>query len=400
MRAVRRIKSQINSIAKFLIHLAGSLLLRPWIVKPNPQSIGREQSLRILYVCLAYRGDLVINFPAIDALKKKFPNSHLTCWVRGFNESLARMNHNIDEGIVYDGFSPRPLASILEIAMGDNHLGLIRRLRDFDIFLDDSGYAFTAIAGFRAKIPLRVGRNFQGLGFLNHFEFPLDPNSQLIHRRLKPLRVFGIDLTLNDIPKPYFNFDPILRLSILKEFGLSGLDYFTIQPFAGWEAKNWGIDRYGRVAKQFAEDSGLTPVFLGSQSERAIIDKMLAEHRLKAANFAGIADLNEVAAVIAGARMHFGADSVGSQLAISLGVKSLTIFGPANPVLCSYLGGPNFGITKRTKCSPKPGRLYCCFDAGRSCPHISCMRELREEDVLRALIDVWRGKAAQPLMEF
>jgi len=399
MRTIKRIKSNFNSMAKFLFHLAGSFLFRPWIGKPDPRLLNRAQSLKILYVCLAYRGDLVVNFPAIDALKRHFPSSHLTCWVRGYNESLARMNTNIDEVMVYDVFGLNPLVSIYEIAAINKHPGIIQKLHEFDIYIDDSGYAFTAITGFRAKIPLRLGRNFQGFGFLNHFEFPLDPNTQLINRRLKLLGVFGIALTLNDISKPYFRVDTTMRVLALNEHGLSGSSYFTVQPFAGWEAKNWGIDKYCRVSKQFAKDTGLTPVFLGSHSERVIIEKMLDDHQLEAVNIAGLAPLDKVAAVIAGARLHFGADSVGSQLAISLGIRSLTIFGPANPMLCSYLGGVNFGIIKRTKCTPRPNKLYCCFDAGRSCPYISCMKELREDDVLRALTDVWKGKAERPLIE-
>jgi ADP-heptose:LPS heptosyltransferase len=288
---------------------------------------------------------------------------------------------------------------MIEVFGGRRHLDFVKRLRKFDIYVDDSGYAFTAIAGFLAKIPLRIGRNFQGFGFLDHFEVPLDRNSQLIERRLKLLKVFGVKLSLNDVPKPYFKVDAHVRDAILRQHGLSHLKYFTIQPFAGWDAKNWGIDKYCMVSKLFASYSGMTPVFLGADYEDTLIDDAIRKQGMTAVNIAGAGGLKDTAAIIAAARMHFGADSVGSQLAISIGIKSLTIFGPVNPMLCSYLGGHNIGVIKRTRCMAKPGKLYCCFDAGRSCSRASCMKELSEDDVLRVLIDVWTGKERRPVVE-
>jgi len=399
MRIIKRLKTYLNASTKAAIHLIGSLLFRPFIARVNPDTMKRDSGCKILYVCLAYRGDLIINFPAIEAIKKHFPNCHLACWVREYNETLAKMNHNIDSVMIYEDISLNPYKAITEAALSGRHENLTKKIGDFDIYIDDTGYAFTAIAGFQAKIPIRIGRNFQGFGFLNHFEFPLDPNSQLIERRLKILKVFGMDLNLSDISKPYFKIEQSIRDTVLNECGLANLSYFTVQPFGGWEAKNWGIGRYCHVVKQFAMESGLMPVFLGSEMERDEISRAIAEHRLKAINMAGTASLDQAVSIIAGAKIHFGADSVGSQVAISLDVKSLTIFGPANPLLCSYLGGNNFGIIKRTKCTPKPGKLYCCFDAGRSCPSLSCMKELREEDVLKVFTAIWRGQERSSLIE-
>jgi len=399
MRTVRRIRAYFGGVVKFLFHSVGMLLFKPLIGAADPRSLDRQAPRKILYVCLAYRGDFVINFPAICALRKHFQNSHITCWVRGFNESLARMNPDIGEVIVYDDFSSNPIRTIIESMVGRRHLGFVKGLRLFDIYMDDSGYAFTALAGFLAKIPLRVGRNFQGLGFLNHFEVPLDQNSQLIERRLKLLKVFGVNLSLDDIPKPYFKVDANVRDAILRQYGLSHLNYFTVQPFAGWEAKNWGMDRYVRTATIFASRSGLQPVFVGSASEKSAIDGELREFQCDAVNLAGTAGLDQAAIIISGSSLHMGGDSIGGHLAAAFNVPSVTIFGPTNPHLSAYLGGRNVGVFKKTQCTPKRDRIYCCFDAGRGCPRISCMKELSEDDVLRVLIDVWTGKEQRPVVE-
>jgi heptosyltransferase-2 len=398
VRSINRGRVLLNGLINFSIYLVGFLFVRPFIGKAKPQSLDLHDEHKILYVSLNYRGDLIINFPTISALKKHFPNCHLACWVRKYNEPIARMNREIDDVIVYDEFDTNPLMAFLQLLGGQKHHDLVELLRNFDIYFDDSGFAFTSIAAFIAKIPFRAGRGFRGFGFLNHHQFPTDLNSQLIERRLKALQLFGINMSLKDVPKPYFIIDSNVRTATLKECDIAEFGYFTVQPNGGWHAKNWGVDKYCWVSKQFSIQTGLTPIFLGSVSDRAYIEDAIVGQKLKAINLAGSCELDKVAAIIAAGRLHFGADSVGSQLAISLGVRSLTIFGPVNPILSSYLGDGNVGVIKRTKCMPRPDKIYCCFDAGRSCPRISWMNELHENDVLTVLEDVWEGKGRPPLV--
>jgi ADP-heptose:LPS heptosyltransferase len=287
-----------------------------------------------------------------------------------------------------------------EFLRGINHSPFLKKLQDFDLYIDDSGYAYSALAGFRSKIPYRIGRNFQGFGFLNHYEVPLDFNVQLIERRLKLLRPFGIKLTLNDIPKPYMNINQDIISRVRDKFGISKREYFVVQPFAGWEAKNWGLGKYCQVTKDFASLTGLLPVFIGSTAEQLPIQESIAKYEMNAINLAGLAQLDESAAIIAGAKFYFGPDSVGNHLAVALGVKSLTIFGPTHPTLSTYLGGTNIGIRKITRCTPGPNQSYCCIDGGRSCRHLSCIRELRQEDVFETLRRHWSGEKLPPVVEF
>jgi heptosyltransferase I len=400
MRQLKHIKSIINSWVKYLIHLWGYCLIRPFIGKPKIQNLDNMQSYRILYVCLAFRGDLVINFPAINAIKQHFPNSHLTCWVHDYNESLLKLHTSVDESIVYERFSTRILRTLYEILFSKRHTRFINKLKEYDIYIDDSGYAFSALAGFRAKAPFRIGRNFQGFGFLNHFESPLDSNMQLIERRLKPLYPLGIRLTLADIPKPYFSINIERIKSAQDRQSIPSGNYFTVQPFTGWNSKNWGLNKYCRIVLSFSQTSGLTPVFVGSESERLMIDQAISKYGLRAVNTAGATQLDQAAAIIAGARLHLGGDSVGTHLAIALGVKSLAIFGPTNPTLSAYLGGVNIAVRKKTKCTPKPDKIYCCFDAGRGCRRLSCMSELNEGEVLQTLTELWSGKTLPSIIEF
>ncbi len=400
MYFIVRTKSAINSVIKFWIHLFGSIFIRPFIGKPDFQKLDPQKPYKILYVCLAFRGDLVVNFPAINAIKSHFPNSKITCWLHDYNEPLARLIPAVDNVISYGDSGRSAISLFLEFLRGTKHSPFLQKLKEFDLYIDDSGYSYTALAGFRSKIPYRIGRNFQGFGFLNHREFPLDFNVQLIERRLKLLQPFGLKLSLKDIPKPYMKISPEIITAARTKFGISSSDYFAVQPFAGWEAKNWGLDKYCQVTREFSIFSGLLPVFIGSPAEQPLIKESLSRLELNAVNIAGLASLDESTAIIAGSRFYFGPDSIGNHLAIALGIKSLTMFGPTHPTLSSYLGGVNIGIRKITRCTPGPGQAYCCIDGGRSCRHNVCMIELRQEDVLETLRQHWSGEKLPIVVEF
>jgi ADP-heptose:LPS heptosyltransferase len=399
MRFLKALRYYLYAWLKWAFHSIGVVAIRPFLHKSGLAEFESNRSPKILYISLAYRGDLILNFPILNAIKEKYPNSRLTCWVRSFNQNSAKLCPAIDKIMVYDSFNNRPIQAIIETLVGTKHSVFIENLRGFDLFIDDSGYAFTSLAGYLARIPVRIGRNFQGLGFLNHFEMAYQQNTHLFVKRLKILKFLGINCSLEDFRKPYLFIGKEEIFQAQKANSILDTKYFTIQPFAGWEAKNWGLDNFCKVVSDFTLQSGLIPVFIGAQSEQAEIEKAINQYEINATNLAGTIDLSIAAAIIAGAALHFGADSVGSQFAMALDIKSLTIFGPANPRICANLGGQNFGIMKKGHCSPKPNKHLCCFDGGRSCRRMELAKKLTTDEVLSMLVRVWKNQEKDSLVE-
>jgi heptosyltransferase-2 len=371
----------------------------------RPEIIPEENSeVKILFICLAFRGDLILNFPAILALKRKFPRSKITCWVREYNRNLAALNRDIDDVICYDDFEKTGIRMLIDLARVGKHDRIIAKLSKgkFDVCIDDSGSAFTTVTCFLAGIPFRVGRNSQGFGFLFHYEYPYDFNESLTRKKLTLLEPLGIFVKdIESFIQTIQVSEDQLRMAMERcglEFGRS--NYFTVQPFGGWEAKSWGIENFAYVVDNFASKTGLIPVFIGGRSDFAGISGIEGIIRMHGCNAAGKLALDESAALIAGAQLHFGVDSFGTHVAEATGVKSLTIFGPTNPRLIAILQAQNIAVMKKTSCSPPEGKIYCCPDAGRSCRSISCMRELEAEDVLSVLIDLWEDKVKERVIEF
>jgi ADP-heptose:LPS heptosyltransferase len=338
------------------------------------------------------------------ALKKEFPGSKITCWIKEYNRNLVALNRDIDDVICYDDFRKAGIGMLIDLVRVGTHDSIIAKLRKgkFDVCIDDSGYAFTAVTCFLAGIPLRVGRNSQGFGFLCHYEYPYDFNESLTRKKLTLLEPLGIFVRNIEsfIPTIQVSEDQ-LRMAMEKcglEFGKS--NYFTVQPFGGWEAKSWGIENFAYVVDNFAFKTGLIPVFIGGRNDFAGISRIERIIRMHGCNAAGKFELDESTALIAGAQLHLGIDSFGTHVAEATGVKSLTLFGPTNPRLIAILRAQNIAVMKRTSCSPPEGKIYCCPDAGRSCRSISCMKELKAEDVLSILTDLWDGKPTEPVNVF
>ena len=351
------------------MYLAGCIFVKPFLLLSRRSNAYRNSSpLRVLYVTLAHRGDFLLSLPAITALKQNFPQSTVTCWIREFNQSLARLSPAIDQVFVYDDFRSSGFATLVALFQPRRHKSLLQNLRNrqFDVMVDDTGIGFTALYGFRAGIPLRIGRNVQGYGFLNHFDLPEDVNSQLVERRLRLLRPLGITGDAVQTIAGALSISDLLSQNTLHKFTLEDRRYFTIQPNGGWEAKNWPLDRVALVSGRIASETGLMSVLLGSANDRESLETVGLTSGGPYLNLAGKLELDELAAVIANSDLHLGVDSVGSHLACALGTKSLTIFGPTNPLISHSFSSRNIAVFKRTRCTPRVDKQYCCLDAGRN----------------------------------
>lgn len=392
----------IKLVGKLAVYLTGCIFVKPFLLLSRRSKLYQNSSpVRILYVSLAHRGDFLLSLPAITALKRHLPQSTITCWIRGFNQSLARLSPAIDHVFIYDDFRSSGFATLVELFQPRRHQSFLQNLRSrqFDVMVDDTGIGFTALYGFRAGIPLRIGRNVQGYGFLNHFDFPEDANSQLVEKRLRLLRPLGIRGAEIQTVAGALSIDQQLAQETLGKFSLAGGRYFTVQPNGGWKTKNWPLDRVALVSGQIASETRLTAVLLGSANDWEGLETVGRNSGGQYLNLAGKLELDELAAIIANSTLHLGVDSVGSHLACAVGTRSLTIFGPTNPLISHSFSSRNIAVFKRTRCTPRVDRQYCCLDAGRTCPHNACMHELPADEVLKIALQLLNSEFENPLVE-
>lgn len=393
------------ALIKYFVHFLGKILFAPILsLKFNRSEAANLSPKKILYITLAYRGDLILNFPALKTIRQKYPQAEITCWVREYNIGLAKMCASIDKVITYDKFRFQRAEIFKELNPARQHSEFFQSIKNagYDICIDDSGLAFSSLVAAYAKIPLRIGRNTQGFGFVNHYEIPYDFDGHLVKKRFAMLKPLGINFPSDKDLIPEIVVNSESRQALLEKLGIENIKsgYFTVQPFAGWKAKNWNNRKFSRVVTDFATISDLRPVFIGGPDDKQPIAELISNTVPESINLAGKMELQETAVLISGAAIHLGIDSVGSHLAAATNVKSLTIFGPTNPRLIAILTDKNIAVQRKTSCTPADNKIYCCKDAGRSCENVICMQTLEEEMVMDQLVKLWRNEATERIKVF
>ncbi len=112
----------------------------------------------------------------------------------------------------------------------------------------------------------------------------------------------------------------------LAEMGIRG--FAILNPGAGWGAKRWPAERYGRVARELKE-FGLGAILNYGPGEEDLAHE--AEAASEGAARAMKCSISELIALTRRARLFIGGDTGPMHLAAALQVPVVAIFGPTNP---------------------------------------------------------------------
>ena len=161
-----------------------------------------------------------------------------------------------------------------------------------------------------------------------------------------------------------------------RQSGLEGKKVLILSPGSGARAKNWPREFYMAVAEWWEKRfNGLTVVILGPVEEERERD---GDHWGRARIVRGV-ELGKVAALISRCDLYLGNDSGVSHLASALGVETVALFGPTDPLQWALRGKRHTVITQNVECSP------CLPPVMNSCPHRKCLTMLSPDYVIRRL---------------
>jgi heptosyltransferase-3 len=123
----------------------------------------------------------------------------------------------------------------------------------------------------------------------------------------------------------------------LRAAGISGLPFLAVQPGSGSAGKNWPAEQFAATIEAVRVRLGLPSVVLAGPADTAVVQRL---GHVTARPLTVLADLPllVVASVLLRARAYLGNDSGLAHLAGQLGVPTLALFGPTDPVLWQPLG--------------------------------------------------------------
>jgi len=187
-----------------------------------------------------------------------------------------------------------------------------------------------------------------------------------------------------NVARLYLNNNFSIDFSLFKS-KINNSGSILIHPFAGWPAKEWGLNNFIDLAsllKNLREIKILTPpgrLTLELKNE-------ISNSGIEIIETESIEDLiNEVK----DAFMVVANDSGVIYISNLLGIPTFTIYGPSNPSFHQLKNITSGYIQKQLPCSPGPDEKLCFTDGGRKgCPAFECMRRIDVQSVHSKILDL------------
>lgn len=309
--------------------------------------------------------------PALSALRKGFPNSHISLLINPWVREIFDGNPDIDEIIIYDGKGKeRTLPGKIRFIQS-----LRNRNFDLGIIMQPHSYR-AALYLYLSGIPERIGYShlLRNLFLTKKIEFPRTP--------LHDIDMFlNIILSLGVAPgrrEPYFPFSreaEVWANRFLEEKGIKqGELLIGINPGAFKQSKRWPEPRYAELSDILIREFRAKVIIFQGPGEEEIVENVVSLMREKA--IIAKIGIKKLAAISRKCKLFIGNDTGPMHVASISGARVIALFGPADPRRSRPWGKDNVVIKKDLPCSPCSRRV---------CRELTCMKSITVEDVLQAV---------------
>ena len=345
----------------------------------------RRRPPRVNRICV-YRvgaiGDIVCAIPALSAIRRAYPDAHMTLLTTPGKYSRSRHAAEllgdaewIDEIILYD---------LEDIKTREQRRAFGVKLRSrrfdawFDLTLDRAKFKRMIRDMLLARL---IGARWAYGWYLEHVGFAAKAETEVtefpneVERLLEVLSRCGIESPTAEFPLPSNHIcDPFLD-RILRESEMSSVPIVAIAPGARRSCNLWPSERFAAVAIDLIS-RGVTVVLIGGAEDYLMCEDLASQAGL-AANFAGKLSLSESCALLRRCDLFICVDSGPQHLAAAVGTPCVALFSQRNQRRRWYPYGNNHIVLE--------GSVECHTCLLDTCPNDNrCMKQISIEDVLAA----------------
>jgi len=347
--------------------------------------------VNILIVKTSAIGDVTHTLPALNAIRKKYPNAHISWLVEEAAQDIVRGHHALTEVLVSrrkkwinDIKSKNFFTAINEI------FSFIRCIRNkqYDLVIDFQNLLkssmFIALTRAQKKAGYGVGMAHSEYSYivLDHRVPAVNMDYHAVYRELILLEKLGIPVKTIEFDLPVFDTDRREIVNRLySEGALNQKPLIAINPMAKWRTKLWDLSKFSLIADQ-CSDWGFQVVFTGSQQDMDGISEIQKKMKTRAINLCGKTSLKSLAALYEKCQLLITTDTGPMHIAASLGKSVVAIFGPTAPWRTGPFGNQHAVVRVDLPCSP-------CFK--RYCDKHDCMKQISVDlvlDAVKKMLDV------------
>ncbi|MGP0566851.1 lipopolysaccharide heptosyltransferase II [Nitrospina sp. 32_T5] len=327
-------------------------------------------------------GDVVFALPAVQGIRKVFPEARFTALARRPADDFL-IHHP-----AFDSVLPIPYGAS-EGALASLQFGRALRKYRFDLSILFPNAIRTALLSRLSGSRRRLGYGTEWRGcLLTHPVQTIDSRSmhavEYYYRLAETLGAPALERSFESV----LTDDDVLRQkTMLAEKGIGDTPCLVaVQPGASKPEKRWHAERFGELCRRLAQEQDAQFVFLGSQAESGLIDEVRALcPPEKCVALTGL-PLHEVLGVIKNCRFLVANDSGIMNLAAMVGTPVVAIFGPGNVLTTDPVIAPEKKeiVTKNFPCSPCRHRFFEeCEPSPNNKPY--CIEDIQVEEVMQAV---------------
>jgi len=344
--------------------------------------------MNLLIVKLSAVGDVIHTLPSLAALRKLYPEAHITWLVEEAASDLIAGHPYLDRVLVSKRKTWfRNLGSGKEIGRTLKEMKtFLEDLRDrpYDIVIDFHGLLKSAFLVFLSRGKRKLGYDsLQELSgwFYNEKVFE-DMDKHAVPRYLDFVSHLGGDRENPEFHVPVSGENRIRVDRLLGERGIGpGDPFIAVNPVAYWDTKLWETEKFGELCRRISGELGTPVVLTGSRGDGIL--REISDRCPDAVNLAGETTLRDLAALYGRAALVVTTDSGPMHLAAAMGTPAVALFGPTDPKRTGPFGENHVVIRKDLPCSP------CLL---KKCDRRTCMKDITVAEVLDAVRGLLRER--------
>ena len=345
--------------------------------------------MNILIVKLSAIGDVIHTLPALNAIRKHYPEANITWLVEEAACDLIEGHVALDRVIVSkrkQWIKELKNFSFLKPIREANRF--IRKLRDtyYDMILD-----FQALLKSGILIGLARGRRKIGFGkglehmehsyvFLNKKIPAVDMETHALLRSMMLINTIGIPSEKIEYNLPVTDRDRETVDDLMIQYGIMGAKpLIAVNPVAKWETKLWPNEKVARLADTLIDEYDTEIVFTGGSGDWPIIQDIMSVMKGRAINLAGNTTLKMLTALYEKTALVISTDTGPMHMAAAVGTPVVALFGPTAPWRTGPYGSIHQIVRAELDCAP-------CFK--RQCETMDCMHQISVVQVLEEVSKV------------
>ena len=350
---------------------------------------------RILIINPYGIGDVLFTTPVISNLRLAYPQAHIAYLANGRTADFLKCNPDINQVFVYerDEFVEAYRQNPLKFAQKwFSFFNTIRREK-FDVVFDFSLNSTFGFLSFASGIKRRIGFNYRSRG-----QFLTD-KIELIGFESKHVVDYFLDL-LKFVDVPVVDRHLMLDVPdrdiqwardwLIKKKIDAHKPLVAVFPGGGASWGNgaryrlWGAANHAHLVDKIIENFDAAIILMGDSKDEVLCREVSRLAHFPLYDAVGQTSLLGLAALFKQCRAAVINDAGSVHVAVAVGVKALSIYGPVDPnVYGPYPPEEHMTIQKGLPCQP-------CYRRFRMppCSHISCLRDLSVEDVLRKVQNI------------